>query len=58
MNKESAKFKEKITRGLDQCSDGGDITIEKITDSQVSFKYTLPLVGEVATATLNKRREP
>jgi hypothetical protein len=50
----SAKFKEVITRGLDSCSSNGDILIEKISDSQLSYKYTLPVIGEVATATLRK----
>jgi hypothetical protein len=49
-----AKFKETISRGLDTCSNGGDILIEKISDSQISYKYTLPAIGEVASATLSK----
>lgn len=49
-----AKFKEVITRGLDRCSTDGDILIEKISDNQVSYKYTLPIIGEVATAKLSK----
>lgn len=53
-----ATFKETITRGLDRCSNGGDITIEKISDQQISYKYTLPIIGEVATATLSKRATP
>jgi hypothetical protein len=49
-----AQFKEVITRGLDRCSSDGDILIEKISDNQVSYKYTLPVIGEVATAKLSK----
>jgi hypothetical protein len=49
-----AKFKELISNGLERCSSNGDILIEKISDSQVSYKYTLPMIGEVATATLSK----
>jgi hypothetical protein len=49
-----AEFKEVITRGLDRCSSDGDILIEKISDSQLSYKYNLPVIGEVATATLSK----
>jgi hypothetical protein len=53
-----ATFKETITRGLDRCSDGGDISIEKLSDHQISYKYTLPVIGEVATATLSKGAVP
>ena len=55
MGEDHAKFKEVITRGLNQCSSDGDILIEKIGDSQLSYKYTLPFIGEVATATLHKK---
>ena len=58
MGEGRATFKETITRGLDKCSNGGDITIEKISDSQISYKYTLPIIGEVATATLSKGAMP
>ena len=58
MNDGRATFKETITRGLERCSNGGDISIEKISDSQISYKYTLPIIGEVATATLSKRATP
>ena len=54
MGESSAKFKEAITRGLERCSSDGDILVEKISDDQVSYKYTLPFIGEVATATLRK----
>ena len=49
-----AQFKEEITRGQDRCSSNGDILVERISDYQVSYKYTLPVIGEVATATLSK----
>jgi hypothetical protein len=58
MNDAGATFKETITRGLDKCSNGGDITVEKISDHQISYKYTLPIIGEVASATLSKEAMP
>jgi hypothetical protein len=58
MGADRATFKETIVNGLDRCSTGGDVLIEKIGDSQVSYKYTLPMIGEVATATLSKRAVP
>ena len=51
----SAKFKEVITRGLERCSSDGDISVERISDDEVSYRYTLPVIGEVATAQLRKR---
>jgi len=58
MGDDRATFKEAIVSGLDRCSTGGDVLIEKLSDEQVSYKYTLPVIGEVATATLRKRVEP
>jgi hypothetical protein len=58
MGEGKAKFKEVITRGAERCSSDGDISIEKISDHQISYKYTLPVIGEVATATLNKGAVP
>ncbi len=58
MGADRATFKETIVNGLDRCSTGGDILIEKISDSQVSYKYTLPVIGEIATATLSKKAVP
>ena len=58
MDGSSAKFKEVITRGLERCSSDGDILVEKISDNQVSYKYTLPVIGEVATAKLSRRAAP
>jgi len=55
MGNNQAKFEEVITRGLERCSSDGDILIEKISDGELSYKYTLPIIGEVATATLRKR---
>jgi hypothetical protein len=50
-----AKFKEKITYGR-RCVDNGDIIIEKISDSQIAFKYIKPNSTVVmATAILDKK---
>jgi hypothetical protein len=54
MDETTAKFKETINRGLERCSNDGDILIKKISDEQITYKYTLPIIGEVATATLSK----
>ena len=58
MGENKAKFREVIDRGLERCSSGGDILIERIGEDQISYTYTLPVVGEVATATLKKASVP
>jgi hypothetical protein len=52
----SAKFKEKITYGVSRCVDNGDIIIERISDSQIAFKYIEPNSTVVMASTvLNKK---
>jgi hypothetical protein len=51
-----ATFKEKITYGVGKCVDDGGIIIERISDSQIAFKYLEPNSTEVmASAILNKK---
>lgn len=52
----SARFKEKITYGIGRCVDDGDIIIERVSDSQISFKYIEPNSTVImASAILNKK---
>lgn len=52
----TAKFKERITFGLSRCVDNGYATIERISDSQIQFKYNEPnSTVVVASAVLNKK---
>lgn len=55
MASDHAKFKETITHGGDRCSSDGDILVEKTGDRQISYKYTLPFIGEVVSGTLSKK---
>jgi hypothetical protein len=51
-----ARFKESITQGLDRCENNGTVLIEKINDTQVSFKYSSPNTTSItSTAVLRKR---
>lgn len=50
-----AKFKEEITYGGERCSSDGDIVVEKTGERQISYKYTLPFIGEIVSGTLDKK---
>lgn len=50
-----AKFKEVITHGGERCSSDGDILVEKSGEGQLSYKYTLPFIGEIVSGTLSKK---
>lgn len=53
---EKARFKETITQGLSRCENNGSVLIEKISDTQISFKYSSPNTRAVtSTAVLSKR---
>ena len=55
MSEARAKFKEVITHGNDRCSSDGDILVEKTGEGQISYKYTLPFIGEIVSGTLSKK---
>lgn len=50
-----ATFREISVRGGNQCAEGGEIIVEKISNSQLVFKYFSPRTNEIiASAILNK----
>jgi len=52
----STKFKEKLLYGLNRCVDNGYVAIERLSSSQIAFKYTEPNSSVIAaTAVLNKK---
>ncbi|PYS51001.1 MAG: hypothetical protein DMF68_05525 [Acidobacteria bacterium] len=55
MSADHAKFKEVITHGGERCSSDGDILVEKTGEGQISYKYTLPFIGEIVSGTLSKK---
>jgi hypothetical protein len=51
-----ARFKEVITQGLNRCENNGAVLIEKISDTQLSFKYSSPNTASItSTAVLKKK---
>jgi hypothetical protein len=54
-----ARFKEVITRGVNRCENNGIVLIEKINETQVSFKYSSPNTTSItSTAVLGKSSTP
>lgn len=51
----NATFRERITNGRGRCEEGGEILLEKVSNSQIVYKYFSPSVNDfVASAILNK----
>lgn len=51
-----AMFRERIVRGGTKCEDGGEVVLEKVSNTQLVFKYVSPRTNEIiASAILNKR---
>ena len=50
------KFKEKITYGADRCVNDGEVTIERISDTQVAFRYTEPNSTVVMASSILSRK--
>ena len=56
VGKKKATFRETLTFGQDKCVDGGQAIIEKISDTQISFKFVDPGSPNVnSTAVLNRK---
>lgn len=54
-----ASFREVITYGLNRCENNGKVFIEKIDDTQISFKYSSPNATSVtSSAVLRKSTSP
>lgn len=57
INSRSARFREKITHGLEQCTNKGLVVIERLSYSQIAFRYSNPGTREVtASAILNRKK--
>jgi hypothetical protein len=51
-----ARFREKITFGLDECTDKGSVVIERLSSRQIAFRYYNPGTRDVsASAILNRK---
>jgi hypothetical protein len=52
-----ARLREKITFGLDECTNKGNVVIERLSSRQIAFRYYKPGTRDVsASAILNKKR--
>lgn len=52
-----ARFREKITFGLEQCTDRGSVIIQRLSSRQIAFRYYNAGTREVsASAILNKKK--
>ncbi len=58
MNSETATFTERLTYGKENCQDDGNVVVERLSDSQLAFRWTFPGELEVdASAILNRARK-
>jgi len=52
-----ARFKEKITVGVSDCANNGNVTIERLNRKQIAFRYAYSDTREVsASAILNRKK--
>lgn len=57
INSRSARLRERITHGLEQCTNKGLVVIERLSYGQIAFRYSNPGTREVtASAILNRKR--
>jgi hypothetical protein len=57
INPSRARFIEKITRGLESCTDKGNVVIERLSPRQIAFRYSNRGSREVnASAILNRTK--
>ncbi len=57
INSRRARFREKITAGLDECVGRGNVVIERLNGRQIAFRYSYLGTTEVsASAILNRKR--
>lgn len=52
-----ARFRERITRGTDQCTNNGNVVIERLSRRQIAYRYSNPGQSAVtASAILNRKK--
>lgn len=52
-----ARFRERITLGVEECTDKGMVVIERLGHRQIAFRYSNPGAGNVtASAILNRKK--
>lgn len=56
INSRRARFRERITFGLEDCVDGGSLVIERLNGRQIAFRYSYQGTNEIsASAILNRK---
>lgn len=56
LDADKATFVEKITNGIDKCEDDGNIVIERLSNNQLAFRYSLTGSIEVDASSILRRR--
>jgi hypothetical protein len=57
VNQNQARFIEKIAFGIEDCTNNGNVVIEKLSRRQIAFRYSNPGRREVtASAILNRKK--
>lgn len=50
-----ATFRESITHGKEQCTHGGRVTLERLNDHQIDFRYADPGSSEIIASAILKK---
>jgi hypothetical protein len=51
------RFREKITSGIEECKDNGNVVIQRLSRKQIAYRYADPGTSEVsASAILNRKK--
>lgn len=57
INSGRARFKERITRGREECVDAGNVIVERLNGRQLAFRYSYQRTNEIsASAILNRKK--
>jgi len=57
INSWKARFREKLTRGVETCTDLGNVVIERLSRKQIAYRYSNRGTSEVtASAILNRKK--
>lgn len=52
-----ARLRERITRGVEACADGGTVIVERLSGRQIAFRYSYAGARDVsASAILNRKK--
>jgi hypothetical protein len=52
INASEARFKERLTRGVDQCTNNGTVTIRRLSNKQVVYLFSNPGTREISSSSV------